>query len=930
MSEALQTTGLDEEAAEALARKSGRSLTVLERHAHAAGYSRANWADDGERLIAALMAGGWSTRHEGDRAVLASLSGLDYDEYELAIRPYLEKHDSPLDHQAGVWKLRAPVDAFVNLSHVVLRKHLDALAAAALRIFSTDDPPNPSEERFGVSKAPYSTWLRDGVATTLLIIAAMHEEVGLESIDDPADFVRDLVESLPGLNNDLRVILALERQLIYLMEATPHPLLGALERLLEGENSAVQQLFVDDTGFGAARSRLPNLLWALEMLAWDPAYLPRVGSLLAKLASMDPGGRSGNRPINSLRNIFVPWKPDTNAPLVERFAVIDAITEAYPQVGWKLLMQLLPRLHDTQSPTQRPRFREAGASERESVTHQLVAETYDAIIDRALSMVRSDPEQWIALADAFPRFSPERRVQFLEMLTAYAPDTRGDQRDELRRTLRRLAERHTRFPEAEWALPAPELSRLNRIVTMLESSDPFDQARTLFDEWMPFAPKDFEAAQKAIEQRRQEAVASLVAKQGAEAVLRLAESVRLPRLVASAAARSISDQQVLDELLDAGPPDKPAPDFATALAGALRWTRDSSFDEHMLALAQQKAWAPIRTASLLLEWPEAPETWELAGSLGDEASQYFWSRREPRRFEGSPNDLETLIIKYIAAGRPGAALEALHGREGDLSWPILATLLGSRITEINAHGLKGDLDDYYLEEMFKSLRGREDVPKLDLARWEYAYFPALEHKGSDLVLFDLMASDPEFFVSILKDVYVEDGTDPGAQETTEAERVRGNASHRILIAFDRVPGESDGIINEAAMTAWVDGMIYEGKKERRSSVVPSYIGRVLAHAPAEDGIWPPIAVAKTIERLKSEHLEQGMMIERFNMRGVYTKAIFEGGHQERDLAREARDWAKARSAFARTKAMLNAIAERWDGDAKRADEHAQRDRLRFE
>jgi hypothetical protein len=930
MSEALQTTGLDEEAAEALALKSGRSLTILERHAHAAGYSRAAWAEGGDRLIAALLAGGWSTRHEGDRAILAELSGLDYDDYELAIRPYLEKHDSPLDHQAGIWKLRAPVDAFVNLSHLVVRKHLTALAAAALKVFSTEETPDPSEERFGVSKAPYSTWLRDGLATTLLIIAAMHEEVGLESIDDPDGFVRDIVESLPGLNSDLRVVLSLERQLIYLMEATPHPLLGALEHLLEGEAPVVQQLFVENTGFGGARSRLPNVLWALEMLAWDPAYLPRVALLLAKLASLDPGGRSGNRPISSLRDIFVAWKPDTNAPLVERLAVIDTIIEAHPNVGWQLLMQLMPRLQDFKSPTQRPRFREAGASEREQLTYGLVSETYDALIDRALSAIGSDPKHWTTMADAFPRFSPERRIQFLEMLSAYVSEIVGEQRDELRRTLRRLADRHARFPDAEWALPTPELNRLKRIVTMLESSDPFDQARMLFDEWMPFPAKDYEAAQRAIEQRRKDAVASLAAAQGAEALLRLANSVRLPRLVAAAAARGIADQEMLDEMLNAGAPDEPAPDFASSLAGSLRWERGSDFDAHIIELAKRKGWAPIRTASVLLDWPEAPETWQLVDSLGSEPAEYFWSRREPRRFAGSADQLETLVLKFVAAGRPGTALEALHGRERELSWPTIATLLGTRIAEINSRGLNSDLDDYYVDEMFKSLRERDDVPKLDLARWEYAFFPVLEHKGTNLALFDLMASDPEFFVSILKDVYVEDGTDPGAMETTEAERARGNASHRILIAFDRVPGEADGVIDETAMTAWVDGMIEEGKKARRSGIVPSYIGRVLAHAAPEQDVWPPTAVARTIERLKSEELEQGMMIERFNMRGVFTKAMFEGGREERDLAQEARNWAKARAAFPRTRAMLNLIAERWDGDAKRADEHAQRDRLRFE
>jgi hypothetical protein len=78
-----------------------------------------------------------------------------------------------------------------------------------------------------------------------------------------------------------------------------------------------------------------NLLWALESLAWSPRYLGRVCSVIAKLAARDPAGRYGNRPANSLRNIFLLWLPQTFAPLDDRFRVLDLsgateAAESYP------------------------------------------------------------------------------------------------------------------------------------------------------------------------------------------------------------------------------------------------------------------------------------------------------------------------------------------------------------------------------------------------------------------------------------------------------------------------------------------------------------------------------------------------------------------------------------------------------------------------
>lgn len=621
MSEALQTMNLGEEEAEALARKSGRSLTILERHAPAAGSKRPDWADDAASLVPALLAGGWDGRHEGDQRILSDLSGLDYDDFEGAVRAHLSRLDAPLDQRSGLWRLRAPVDAFVNLSHLVTRKHLAALAAAATTVFTTDEPPNIGAERLGTSDAPYSSTLREGLATTLLILAAMHEEVGLESIDDPTRFVEGVVAGLPGLRNDPRVILSLERQLTYLMEASPRPLLEALEHLLEGDAPIAPLVFTESSDYGVPRTRLPNLMWALEMQAWDPAYLRRVTLLLGKLASLDSGGRSGNRPIASLRDIFVAWSPGTNASLAERLAAIDEVIAVHPETGWQLVVALLPKLHDSKGATQRPLFREAGASEREPVTYAVVGDTYDAMTDRSLSLVGDDPTRWNEVAEAFPRFSPERRVQFLEMLTGRVASTTGEERIELRRTLTRIADRHERFRAADWALPDAELSRLKRIVVSLRSDDPFDQARALFDEANFYAERDYVAAEKAIAQRRGDSVSALASIGGAGAILRLAETIRFPRLAASAAATGIQDGAVIDDLLSAGEPQAPAPELSSALSGNLRHLRGETFGDDIARLAATHSWSPIRTASMLLHWPEEAATWDTVDALGDEASR---------------------------------------------------------------------------------------------------------------------------------------------------------------------------------------------------------------------------------------------------------------------------------------------------------------------
>jgi hypothetical protein len=97
-----------------------------------------------------------------------------------------------------------------------------------------------------------------------------------------------------------------------------------------------------------------------------------------------------------------------------------------------------------------------------------------------------------------------------------------------------------------------------------------------------------------------------------------------------------------------------------------------------------------------------------------------------------------------------------------------------------------------------------------------------------------------------------------------------------------------------------------------------------------DGAWPHRAIRDLLEELKAEYIERGIQIERFNMRGAFSKAMYEGGKQERGLAEQARIWARAVVNWPRTHSMLLEISRDWDIHAEREDESAQQDEMRYE
>ena len=85
-----------------------------------------------------------------------------------------------------------------------------------------------------------------------------------------------------------------------------------------------------------------------------------------------------------------------------------------------------------------------------------------------------------------------------------------------------------------------------------------------------------------------------------------------------------------------------------------------------------------------------------------------------------------------------------------------------------------------------------------------------------------------------------------------------------------------------------------------------------------------------VERLAADHIDRGLEVERHNMRGIYNKALYEGGDQERALADQYRGWADtSRARWPRMARVLEIIAEGWEAYARREDAEAEQDKLRL-
>lgn len=925
MGKALTTMGFTQQEAEMLARGAGRSLSALARRIPGGASKAPAWVGESSLLLPALIAGAWDSGNALDKDIIEILSGKNkYNDYERELRPLLRCEDSPFDCEGLIWKIRAPMDAFIHLGSFIDTELLDEIKPIFSKVFGhVPKEPDPNELVSFPPTRPitHSEWLREGLATVLLLIAVWEKEAELAIPSGEGQrFANEVVNSLPGLKSDHRLLTSLRNELPLLAEAAPVPLLDALEHMLEGKGELILPIFDEVPGYLSHASHHTGVLWALETLAWDDIYFHRVSLILAKLAAIDPGGKLSNRPINSLGEIFLLWHPGTNASLDARLAVLDEIIEQLPEVAWKLLNKLLPETHSVSSGTATPKLRESASP---SVTYAELWRGQSQIVSRVISMAAGSVSYIHDLIPALMRFNSEDRKRALEAVDMALEEADESNRELIWKSLSDQVRKHEYFSSSSWALSSDDLSVIKNILDKYAPEDPVVKLLELFD-----SPSYRLNEDNVIRSKRVSALNMLRTEYGLEEVVKLAYSAQVTYLVACSIEDARFDSQDIKVMLDESFLLEPFNEFTALLAGIYRRRVGVNLAEEWLANKLQADNADS-IAFLLLSWPIEYATWAVVKRLGNEVEEAYWHGFQPRWLEGDVKFLYGLILRLLKHHRSLAALQTSLNRLEEIPSRLLFRILKSAVVELNSGvQVQEVMVQYEVGKVFESLDKRADVSEIEIAEYEYMFLSLLDHQDRPLKLHALMIRDPDFFHNVLCDVYKAENESP--KENTPERRRRWKQAYSLISGLTGVPGYEKVPYSQEDLSSWVDHVLRLGKDTNRDEITKSTVGRVFAHAPNddEDGAWPHRYIRDEIERINSDSLENGLRIERFNMRGVTTRNMYDGGVQERELAEINLEYASKLTGWPRTYKMLNDIAKSWEHYAEHEDVEARKWMLR--
>lgn len=946
--QSLKEMGLSDDQARNLATLARRSLSALRRKRAIArniqqpAWARANNARD---LLAPLLANAWNDSCKGDREALAQLSGMSYEQLQTILVRWANEPDPPVRLVGDVWMIAAQEDAWRLIARYLTDDDLQCFENVAVDILSELDPAFElaPEQRYAASVygkvLTRSGRLRGSIAEILALMATLSSEISFMANRTGEDVARRIVwQLMERAKNNETLWASLAYQLPLLAEAAPGIFLEAVNAGLTGENPTLVSLFQDQTSAISFVDSSPHtgLLWALETLAWHPDYLSLAALDLARLARLDPGGRLGNRPARSLRDIFICWYPSTTASLERRLNVLDTIRKREPDVAWRLLMNLLPKYHSSVSPNHGTKWRDWVPDSAIKITIQEYLEAINAILNRLLADAGTNITRWCSLIDAMVGMTDEQQKTLIQALEVLDPEQfSSKEQAEICNCLRREIVRHQDFPDADWALSVEHVQRLEEIFPRFEPNDLVDRYRWLFEHSVPFpgmhnSPWDerkWEKREKVIGDLRANALQEILEVGGWNRILELSEQVKEPALVGETLAKAellpIDAGSFLQNNLGASEVwrSQMAQRFVTVNA----YKQGEPWIEACIN-ANLERWTSEQYGEFLLRLPFNVSLLDRLDTTAEEVRRYFWSHTQTASLLDI-SQAERVLTQLIEFQRAHFAVNiikwAVDQIPGIVSPGRIAEALELSVRTPREPNFNFSDFAYRSSELLNYLE-KTEISRDRLAELEWLYLRIHQHYRRPSLLYGELSKNPVLFIEALQCIFPPENEPPA--EVSDNARAFALLARDFLKSWQQMPGvQADGSVDAGALRAWVMQARELAAECGRGDIADTYIGHVLAFSPIDpDGMWPHQAVRDLIQELENSKIEDGWQIQTLNNRGVTVRMPTDGGDQERILVEKYENQAKQMAdQWPRTAAVLRKLANSYRRDATRQDQQAE-------
>ncbi|WP_337044962.1 HigA family addiction module antitoxin [Emticicia sp. 17c] len=954
----LEEMGYTDDERTRLENESGRSLTVLRRRlSNIPAIRNPDWVTDkstSAKLVPFLFAGAWNSTNQCDQIILSSLAKeTPYDDLEKQVQEINQLNDSPVWSTGSYRGVVSKIDLLFAISGTITQTELKTYFDVAELVLSEDNPSLdlPEKQRifakiFGKTRE-ISGPLRNGICETLVLLAVHGNSLFLNRLGINVEVLASkLVEDLLYEPLTTRKLEAHDRDLPTYAEVAPDTFLKILEKDLKTFAPATIGLMkpAESDFFGGGCSRT-GLLWALENLAWSPITLTRAALILARLAEVKIDDNWANKPIASLKAIFLCWMPQTAANASKRISVLNSIIKDYPKIGWEICMEQFGRLQQSGSYSNKPRWRNDAQGYGAPIkTNKEMYEFTDKVVEIVLHWKNHDKTTIGDLVERLHDLREEEQEVIWTIVKDWAITASDLDKAWIREKIRVNFMSRKMISRNEHGQINQSIVAANAAYEALEPKNIINKFEWLFRQsWVEESydeinngDNDYRKRAERIDQIRSKALQDIYNERGTDGILELSELGKAPFEIGTLMTKNIlSSQGTLDFILKVVGSEEKATTWAyeSLVKGTLRSIIDNNKRTEILIKAKEFL-SEENFIRLLRFAPFCEATWYLVNKLNESLQQIYWSSVSPDWWHYDEQDPNEVVEKLLVVNRPRAAFSYVHYIFEKIRPALLYRLMNALVNKSNEIDGTYQFQHYEIEKAFEFLENSDSFSFEQMAVLEFAYIDIIAlrrgNSGTRGIpnLEKYIELHPEFFAQVVAWVYRrKDGeTDPDEIKLDDPGQVqyRAQRGYKLIDALQHIPGHNEiGEVDTNHLLNWIKIYRNTCKELGRKDIGDLTLGGLLAKSPkGKDEIWPCEPIRDVLEQIKSDDISRGMVTGRYNSRGLHWRG--EGGDQERQLAKMYSLWTQALE-FSHpfvAASILNKLVQYYEDDALREDTEA--------
>jgi len=937
----LEKMKINRDEAQRLAQETLRNITILKRLLKFTEIIP-DWAnnENTQILLPALLIEKWDENYDGDKEIIATLSEMSYENYIQKLNVFKIYEDAPIIQIGTKWKITSTLDTWHFLSKYLTKLNFENLKTCFQYTFN--EKIDFSKSMIIYNNKPnqkYSEYLKEGILQSLIFIACFGDSYKLP-IGISQNFVDELFYDLFE-KADLHLIKSLNYSMPLIAEASPEQFLSYFEKSFNSKSDELKGIFEEKKSFITPITYHTGILWGLEGIASNSEYLCRATLVLANLAKVDPGGSIINRPLNSLKEIYVVWFPQTDASFEERLNVLQLVTKKLPEIAWKLLISILPKYSDHTSIIHKTKFRWRSfeVQNNREISRKEAWNFWNSVIDLLLNITNFDETKLSILIQNVEFLQYKDRQKIYSFLTTNKSNI--IQKEYLIwHDLRKTLYYHRYIIDTKNAFSEDELKIIENLYNLFEPDDIIQKCYWLFEVDYPEIIEglnrklNYEQKAEIILNKRTEAIEIIYKEYGIDKILELSKTTKYSYIFGDVIAYVINKENEINQIFELLK-SKIENSINTIIWFVYRKKILNGFEWIKIKFEQLKTnnFTTDELVNIFTVLPQNVEFWDFIETTEPELKEKFWKVHRINHFFENIENKIYYLKKLVLAERYFSAMEIASYHPENLPSLLIIEILKKAINQPSIENAR--FDEFRISELFKTLDNRSDIEKNTIAQLEWAYLPLFSghySRRKPKTLHNELCNNPEFLIEVLKWIYKSENEEENTQNlenfSEEFIRNRARTAYELLNSWKRIPGvDKDFKIDNDHLKSWIKKVRELAENINKLDKVDMYIGKILAQYPETIQPFPPEIICEIIDEINSKSINDNYYCGLYNKNGGIK---YVSAERERKTSEYYEILSKKYlNSFPVISSIFKQLAKSYLAEAKREDENSLFDDLNY-